>query len=551
MLEILLLAIITILLLLNACFIFVPVGNENSTVRRIPWITFGIIALNVLIYYVTLPTTAVEDRAVSRTAKEVRYLLNNNWPILADDKLRDELHKAGFVSDEEREDIEHQLERDSTMREYTAWLRTSDAIQIREQFEVKLNEFREATEANTHYKFGIAPNGNWRLYQAFTYAFLHGSPLHLFGNMIFFFAVAFSLEDLYGRPMFLAFYLLAGAAACLPFIVSPSNTPLIGASGAIFGTMGAFLVRLYNTKIKLAWVTIGLALPFLIFGKKPFGIVKVPAYFCMIYFFTNEVLFWWWIQKSGEVSGVAHSVHIAGFLFGVGFAFLVKSLKVEERFINPKIEAKVSFAVAPVVNEALEILDKGDVSAAESRLKVHLAKNQSDPNAIMALIQVYQRKLDYEKLNHAYAQLIRLHLANGDREAALYAYDGLLSSYPDGAEIKVRLPIRDWLSLCDYLHESGMDKEAAVEYERLANAFPDDPATMRAYQQGGECAMSVLDDERALRLLECAKARRPVDPVASRIEANLQKVQSRLLQRPAWTKDSSKLTAPEIVRRQA
>ena len=548
MLNLLFLTLITVLLVFNVCFIFGPIGNEHATVRRIPWITFGIMALNVLIYYVTLPSTVLEDRAVNRTAKEVRYLLNNNWPILADDKLRDDLHKSGFISDEDKADVERQLERDSTKREYTAWLRTSDAIQIREQFEVRLNEFREAVESNTHFKFGLAPNGNWKLYQVFSYAFLHGSALHLFGNMIFFFAVAFSLEDLYGRPLFLGFYLVAGAAACLPFVVSASNAPLIGASGAIFGTMGAFLVRLYKTRIKLAWVSIGLALPFLIFGKKPFGTVKVSASLCLIYFFMNEVLFWWWIQKSGEVSTVAHSVHIAGFLFGAGFAFLIKSLKVEERFVNPKIEAKVSFAAAPVVTEALEILDKGEVGAAESRLKVHLAKNQSDANAMMALIQVYQRKLDYEKLNHSYAQLIRLHLANGDQEAALYAYDGLLSSYPDGEEAKMRLPIRDWMILCDYLHDAGMDKEAAVEYERLAKAFPDEPATLRAYQQGGECAMTVQDDDRALRLLENAKARKPPNPAASRIEANLQKVQSRLRHRPAWTKDSAKLTSAEILR---
>ncbi|PYP89579.1 MAG: hypothetical protein DMF61_02605 [Blastocatellia bacterium AA13] len=551
MLDLLFLITIIVVLIINACFVLIPIGNEYSTVRRVPWITFGIMALNVLVYYVSLPSTAPEDRAVERTAKEVRFLLNNNRPILADDKLRDDLFKSGFIPKEEKDDIEGQLERDSTKREYTAWLRTSDAIQIREQFEVRLNEYREAVEANTHFKFGLAPNGNWRLYQVFTYAFLHSSTLHLFGNMVFFFAVAFSLEDLYGRPLFLGFYLLAGAAACLPFLFSPAAAPLIGASGAIFGTMGAFLVRLYTTKIKLAWVAIGLAVPLMIFGKKPFGIIKVPAYFCLLYFFTNEILFWWWIQKSGQVSGIAHSVHIAGFLFGAGFAFLIKYLKVEERFVNPRIEAKVSFAAALAVNEALEILDKGDIAVAESKIKIHLAKNQNDANAIMALIQVYQRKLDYEKLNQTYGQLIKLHLANNDTEAALYAYDGLLSSYPDGEETKVRLPLRDWMILCDYLHESGMDKEAAVEYERLANAYGRDPAALRAYQQGGECAMSVLDDERALKLLEGAKALKPTGPLASRIEGNLQKVQSRLRHRPSWSRETTKLTPPEIARRQA
>jgi lipopolysaccharide biosynthesis regulator YciM len=184
------------------------------------------------------------------------------------------------------------------------------------------------------------------------------------------------------------------------------------------------------------------------------------------------------------------------------------------------------------------MLDRGDTEMAERKLRAHLAKDPGNPDAIMALIQVYQRTSNYSQLNVLYGRLIRHHLANNDKEAALYAYDALLTSLPDTA-LNVQIPIRDWLAICEYLRESGMNREAGVEYERLAQAYPDDSLSVRACVQGGEAAMEANDNERAVRLFERARDKAP-SPMLSRIEAGIEKCNLRINNRPIWVKEPPK-----------
>src|SRR5262249_20676551 len=148
-------------------------------------------------------------------------------------------------------------------------------------------------------------------------------------------------------------------------------------------------------------------------------------------------------------------------------------------------------------------------------------------NAIMALIQVYQRTLNYAQLNLMYGRLIRHHLANDDKEAALYAYDGLLSSFPDDA-VAVTIPVRHWLTLCEYLREAEMNREAAVEYERLVEAYPNDALTIHACVQGGEAALLAHDNARALKLFEHAESMNPKAPMLGRVENGLERCRVRM-----------------------
>src|SRR5262249_28667585 len=138
-----------------------------------------------------------------------------------------------------------------------------EANNLRDDFERRLAQYKAAAGASLWYQYGLAPNGDWKFYQLITCAFLHGGILHLLGNMVFLFAIAFSLEDLWGRGVFVGFYLLGSVAACIPNVVNPIGVPCIGASGAIAATMGAFLFRLHKTKIKIIWLSIPFALPFL------------------------------------------------------------------------------------------------------------------------------------------------------------------------------------------------------------------------------------------------------------------------------------------------
>ena len=188
---------------------------------------------------------------------------------------------------------------------------------------------------------------------------------------------------------------------------------------------------------------------------------------------------------------------------------------------------------------ALEALDKGDAVTAEKRLRAHLSKQPNDTNGILAAIQVFQHTSNFDRVNSMYARLIRLHLASGDKEAALYAYDGLLSAFPDN-NVAPRIPARDWIVICEYLQEAGMNKEAAVEYERLVNTCPDDPVLTQASVQGGEVALLNHDASRALRMFVKAEAANAVGTLAERAQAGIEKCQRILELQPKWAKQAQK-----------
>jgi membrane associated rhomboid family serine protease len=539
MLSMLLFILIIVFLALVSSFI--PIGNENSTVRRVPWVTFSIMAICVVIYYVTLPVVASQQNELSKLLTRMEQLVQQHPLLLADETVRKKLTEIAVISKADDDDMTEQLKKSPEIAQYNEWLRGIEAQTLREELDEKLTAFRDAQQDSVWYKYGLAPNGNWKLHQLITSAFLHGSSLHLFGNLIFFFAVAFSLEDLWGRGVFLGFYLLGAAASCIPSLVSPAAVPCIGASGAISATMGAFLFRLPRTKIKLCCIPVITPVWWLrlLCGHRKL-IVMVPGYLYLASYFIEQVVYWYFDKKSGSIG---YSIHIAGFVFGAGFALMMKLTKYEEEHINPKIEAMVSFSAAPAVTQALEALDKGDPVTAERKLRAHLAKQPNDTNALLAAIQVYQQASNFDRLNAMYGRLIRQHLVNEDREAALYAYDSLLSSFPDN-NVAPRIAARDWISICEYLRESDMNTEAAVEYERLVDACPDDPLVSRAAVQGGEVALFNADADRALKLFQKAQAMNAPEPYGARARMGIEKCNRILELRPKWTKPPSRPQDP-------
>lgn len=136
-----------------------------------------------------------------------------------------------------------------------------------------------------------------------TSMFLHGSVLHVLGNMWFLWLFGDNVEDAYGRARYVLLYLCAGIAATLAFIVlnSQETTPLVGASGAIAGVLGAYLV-LYPGAVVLS---VGV-----------FGLIPVPA--------ALFLLLWFIGQFATHSTGVAWEAHVAGFVFGAAVTALVR-----------------------------------------------------------------------------------------------------------------------------------------------------------------------------------------------------------------------------------
>jgi len=139
-----------------------------------------------------------------------------------------------------------------------------------------------------------------------TSMFLHGSWMHLLGNMWFLWIFGNNIEDSMGRLRFIAFYLITGLAAAFGQIVTNPNSviPMVGASGAISGVMGAYLVLYPRVKVYAL-------IPIFIF----FTSIALPAWVMLGYWFVIQFVSG--LASSGETGGVAFWAHIGGFVAGV------------------------------------------------------------------------------------------------------------------------------------------------------------------------------------------------------------------------------------------
>lgn len=141
-----------------------------------------------------------------------------------------------------------------------------------------------------------------------TSMFLHGSWMHLLGNMWFLWLFGNNIEDSMTRPRFLAFYLLTGLAAALAQVVADpsSNVPMVGASGAISGVMGAYLVLFPRVRV-FTLVPLGLFLTS----------IALPAWVMLIYWAVLQFFGGVTSIVAEQTGGVAFWAHLGGFLAGV------------------------------------------------------------------------------------------------------------------------------------------------------------------------------------------------------------------------------------------
>jgi membrane associated rhomboid family serine protease len=142
----------------------------------------------------------------------------------------------------------------------------------------------------------------------FSAMFLHGGWFHILSNMWVLFIFGDNIEDRMGGTRYLVFYLLSGVAAALfeSFVMQGSNVPMIGASGAIAGVLGAYLILYPHARIA--------SLVPIIFI---FTIIDVPATIFLLFWFVSQLFSGWLTLHGSSGSGIAWWAHVGGFLFGM------------------------------------------------------------------------------------------------------------------------------------------------------------------------------------------------------------------------------------------
>jgi membrane associated rhomboid family serine protease len=153
-----------------------------------------------------------------------------------------------------------------------------------------------------------------------TSMFMHGGWMHIIGNMWFLFIFGNNVEDSMGSIRFLVFYLLCGfAAAALQVAVDPaSSVPMVGASGAIGGVMGAYIVLYPRVHVHM--------LVFLGFFVTTFA---MPAIFMLGYWFVLQLVSG--LLSPADAGGVAFWAHVGGFVAGMVLIFLFRDRRLLER----------------------------------------------------------------------------------------------------------------------------------------------------------------------------------------------------------------------------
>ena len=186
-------------------------------------------------------------------------------------------------------------------------------------FEVSLDPYTRNAFIST---YGLVPDRfSWA--SLLTSMFLHGGWMHVLGNMWFLWIFGDNIEDILGKGKYLVFYILCGMAAGLTQVLSNpySRIPTVGASGAIAGVMGAYLIKFPHSRI-YSLVTV-------IFF---FTTMDIPAWIMLIYWFVIQ--FFNGVGTIGyshvsEGGGVAFFAHVGGFLAGI---VLVNLMAPRQRF---------------------------------------------------------------------------------------------------------------------------------------------------------------------------------------------------------------------------
>lgn len=235
-------------------------------------------------------------------------------------------------------------------------------------------ELKQEREASLFYRLALVP-GDFNPLNLITHLFTHADLLHLLFNMWFFYLVGVTMEKYWGMGKFLLLYAACGIAAALGFILISGaknrGIPMVGASGAIAGMMGAFAVTHGDAKVTMMWL----------FGFRG-GTFQVSSRIYMGFWIAGQL--WDAFVHSGQAGGTAFMAHVAGFFCGMllgkkvspdvfyerayvqdGFAAAVDKLVSGEKLELPKAKPEMpahqnGSDVMTLLNQARHVLEHGN-----------------------------------------------------------------------------------------------------------------------------------------------------------------------------------------------
>lgn len=420
-----------------------PIGHDQTTVKRMPWVTFGIIALCVVAYLYTLVAPGDETAVVEAEVRAVEYYVDH--PYL---DLDPQLKGYVYYSLRQMRDDEPLPPDDPEL------LRTEQS-----ELDGLIGGFFEARNRLPFWRWGLVP-AEMRASALITHTFIHAGFLHLLGNLFIFYLVGPAVEDAWGRPMFALFYALSGVAAALVFVAGYPDLlePLIGASGAVAGVMGAFAVRYWDSRITFFY--------FFWFIRIYQGTFAAPAWLMLGLWAVGELAFamgFWALFSIADLGDVGFLAHVGGFVFGVAFAYLVRSFGFEERFVEPVHDRHETVHESAAVEASLELARRGRTEEALRALEALLAERPEDPDAAAALWNIACQADARSRVTPAVVPAVEAAVRAGDSGLPAQIWAELVRQSPD-LEVDPRMAVR----VAELLMREGMHGDVEVTLLWLA-----------------------------------------------------------------------------------
>ena len=445
--------------------------------RNPPIVTIAIVLINCLVWFVLQAgdtdrqieasefyfTTGLANIEISHYVAYRDRRFEKPVDLLTEEQLADKTLIKTYLEMQRDEDFQQLLKNDEIItpadQVYAEWR------QLRDEYDFKRSQV-------TSMQYGFIPDQK-SLLTSFTYMFMHGSTGHLLGNMIFLWIVGCMLEMGLGRLRYSVLYIFGGLFAVWAFwaIYMNSTIPLVGASGAIAGLMGAFAVLFGRKRVKIFY-----SLGFY------FNYLKIPAIILLPVWLGNE----FYQLFGGGASHVAYVAHIGGLVGGALFGIVCHKLSLG--FNQDVIADAPVDNISPRVEKALKHIAELDLETGRSILEKVLAEDPENIDVLTHLFNVYKLDPDNEKFHQVTKKLIFEHTRSYNTyEKAHQVYDEYIRHTP-----RPRLSAQLYIQLSTMFATTGHLEKAVKILTMLLKKVPDSPGMptallklARAYSQKG------------------------------------------------------------------
>jgi membrane associated rhomboid family serine protease len=430
-------------------------GLDEARVSRVPLISVALLVVNVLVYLGT-SFAGGDDVVEERFRAVLEYWVERPWlelPEEMDDRFGVTRESLGLMAERELPEV-------------------GGTDEERSHLASLCQELIAASDAQPQRRFALVPRRGLAQPGWLTYQFLHGGFFHLLGNMlVFLLVVGPFLEDVWGRPFFLAFYLAGGVVAGVAQVLPEPGSPIgiVGASGAISACIGAFALRFAHRRVRMGYW-------FAIFLR---GTFFVPAW---VYAFLGLAMDLYGLKLAGAGGGVAYGAHVGGFFFGIGTAIVVRASGLERR-IAPEGAARWGSSLA--ASRAEDAIAGGDLHRAREHLGQALRSQPGDLDAVLSLARLEADRLNREATTPLVERLLAARLTAGDTDGA-------------------RALLRELVAAVD---PAGLRPATAYRAAGIAEGF--DPALAARLDDAAAAAGGGIGAKALLRLAERGRARDP------------------------------------------